>query len=262
VTYETFPSMARMEASPLLTTRTVVEVSKGHASGRLHILENPRTTFSIREPMGGCGNFVNTSVSAAHYGSLCQFANNAGFFNTVTGECLGPLVSDGRLLQNPGTQNSVFGLRSDGSFTMGYVSQADVEDQVNPFRQLIAGVVWLVRNGRVYVDEALGIEGVDQAFADIDSARVAIGHDSSGRLLLLQFDGRSREWGIDLYTMANRLVSLGFVNAVNLDGGGSVAAVRNSAVISYPSDPCKDDPRFNCERAVTSVLCFGDRTVF
>ena len=168
-------------------------------------------------------------------------------------------MSDGNLLQNTGIQNANFGLRKDGSFVTGYLSREDVADPARPFEQLIAGVVWLVRNGKVYVDDALDYEQVDQSFADLLSARVAIGHDAGGRLVLLQFDGRSGERGIDLYTMAELLVSYGVVNAANLDGGGSVAAVRWNTLISYPSDSCRDDSRFSCERAVTSVVCFGER---
>lgn len=41
---------------------------------------------------------------------------------------------------------------------------------------------------------------------------------------------------IDLNGFADLLVTLGLINAVNLDGGGSATAVVNGSVVNYPSD--------------------------
>ena len=41
---------------------------------------------------------------------------------------------------------------------------------------------------------------------------------------------------IDLYNFADLLLKLGFVNAINLDGGGSATMVINNTVVNYPSD--------------------------
>ena len=41
---------------------------------------------------------------------------------------------------------------------------------------------------------------------------------------------------LDLNEFADFLVSLGIINAINLDGGGSATAVLNGSVINYPSD--------------------------
>ena len=68
-TFETYPASTRADVVPVLTTRVVtVKTATGFISGHFHILENPRPTFSVKEPQGGCGNFVNVSKSAAHYG--------------------------------------------------------------------------------------------------------------------------------------------------------------------------------------------------
>lgn len=39
-----------------------------------------------------------------------------------------------------------------------YLSQEDVSDQSNPFVQLVSGVVWLLRNGEVYINQSLVAE--------------------------------------------------------------------------------------------------------
>lgn len=48
---------------------------------------------------------------------------------------------------------------------------------------------------------------------------------------------------MSLNAFADLLVTLGLVNAVNLDGGGSATAVLNGSVINYPSDTrCGEKP--------------------
>ncbi len=44
------------------------------------------------------------------------------------------------------------------SLSSRYLSQEDVLDQSNPFVQLVSGVVWLLRNGEVYINQSLTAE--------------------------------------------------------------------------------------------------------
>lgn len=108
-----------------------------------------------------------------------------------------------------------------------YLSQDEVLDQSNPFVQLVSGVVWLLRNGEVYVNQSLtaecdetqetgteacshvtgqlslllnasffpAIAGVLRTFVDVSSARTAVGHDATGRLILFHIDGQTKERG-------------------------------------------------------------------
>lgn len=99
-------------------------------------------------------------------------------------------------------------------------------EQSNPFVQLVSGVVWLLRNGDVYIQQSLAAEcnetqetgtetqsrdrtadhlshhsvlcppkGLFQTFVDVVSARTAVGHDAEGRLILFHIDGQTRERG-------------------------------------------------------------------
>lgn len=49
--------------------------------------------------------------------------------------------------------------------------------------------------------------------------------------MLVQADGKSWERGLDLYEMADFLVSQGVVNAINLDGGGSMTSVMGGDIL-------------------------------
>lgn len=39
-----------------------------------------------------------------------------------------------------------------------YLSEEEVLDTVNPFVQLLSGVVWLIRNGSIYINESQATE--------------------------------------------------------------------------------------------------------
>lgn len=39
-----------------------------------------------------------------------------------------------------------------------YLSEEEVLDPVNPFVQLLSGVVWLIRNGSIYINESQATE--------------------------------------------------------------------------------------------------------
>ena len=164
----------------------------------------------------------------------------------------------------------------------GYLTEDEVNSVTHPFDHLISGVIWLVRNGTNYVDVAASIENPTtqqtsevlenpnnhraNTFVDVFAARTVIGHDIEGRLKIFQLDGlhgRDRPTrGIDLRSLANILIDLGFHNAINLDGGGSSTTVQEDQMVSYPSDVCEDATpieSIRCERPVSSIVCVHDR---
>ncbi|XP_046585412.1 LOW QUALITY PROTEIN: N-acetylglucosamine-1-phosphodiester alpha-N-acetylglucosaminidase-like [Haliotis rubra] len=230
-------------------------------------VNNPVKTFSVLEPgtPGTClnGSAERATVRESAKQKHCILATNAGFFNTHTGECYGNIYSDGRLVgDSDGVQNAHFGVTADGYIYVGYLSELDLLTQ--HFTQLVGGVLWILREGEIYVDESVKIEcsdteetGTLREFATVKSARVAVGHDKDGRILIAQVDGKTGSLGVDLQEMASILLDLGFVNAINLDGGGSATTVINSTLVSHPSDLCPDK-MFNCERRVSTILCVHD----
>ncbi|XP_044215489.1 N-acetylglucosamine-1-phosphodiester alpha-N-acetylglucosaminidase-like isoform X6 [Thunnus albacares] len=230
---------------------------------------DPLRTLSVLEPggSGGCEKSHRVTVVETAETAGCLYAQNAGYFNTTTDGCLGNVVSDGRMVRDGGgVQNAQFGIRKDGSLVFGYLSQEDVLDQSNPFVQLVSGVVWLLRNGEVYINQSLEAECdelVDQemfrSFVDVLSARTAVGHDANGNVVLFHVDGRTNERGMNLWEVADFLKKNGVINAVNLDGGGSSSFVVNGTLASYPPDQCKPDSRWRCARRVSTILCIHRR---
>ncbi|XP_048240266.1 N-acetylglucosamine-1-phosphodiester alpha-N-acetylglucosaminidase-like [Haliotis rufescens] len=226
-------------------------------------VNNPLKTFSVLEPgaPGTCrkGSAQRVTVRESAKQKRCVLAISAGFFNIDTGECYGNIYSDGRLVSDSGgVQNAHFGITADGYIFAGYLSQQDL--MTHRFTQLVGGVIWLLKEGEIYVDESIKNECSTpttitlREFASIQKSRVAVGHDKDGRILIAHVDVAKGNIGVDLHEMASILLDLGFVNAINLDSGGSATTVINGTLVSHPSDECPDKI-FNCERQVTTILC-------
>ncbi|XP_068425801.1 N-acetylglucosamine-1-phosphodiester alpha-N-acetylglucosaminidase-like [Clinocottus analis] len=273
-TYETWPA-SRHGGLPVAesTVFTADTPLSGGASrwvyGHVTVVRDPLRTLSVVEPggPGGCETSPRPRVTVEETASRagCLYAQNAGFFNTTSDRCLGNVVSDGRMVRDSGgVQNAQFGIRRDGSLVFGYLSQADVLDRSNPFVQLVSGVVWLLRNGEVYINQSLQaecniVDMVFRNFVDVLSARTVVGHDADGNVVLFHVDGQTLRRGMNLWEVAEFLKSHGVINAINLDGGGSSSFVVNGTLASYPPDICKPDSRWRCARNVSTVLCVHER---
>ncbi len=73
--------------------------------------------------------------------------------------------------------------------------------------------------------------------------RTFAGVDAQGRTLLVSADGRqTTSLGLSLNEEAHVAKSLGMVNAMNLDGGGSTTMVQGGQVINSPSDATGERP--------------------
>jgi hypothetical protein len=73
--------------------------------------------------------------------------------------------------------------------------------------------------------------------------RTFAGVDARGRTVLVTVDGRSTDdLGLSVPETADVARSLGLVDAVNLDGGGSTTMVLHGQVISHPSDATGERP--------------------
>jgi N-acetylglucosamine-1-phosphodiester alpha-N-acetylglucosaminidase len=186
------------------------------------------------------------------------------------------VVSDNVLIEHNDGGDVHFGLTSDGQWFIGYVdneflnnhtlkSVADRCDSTGPcaddgsaewyFQSLASGKVQLVNNGENYVNASRGTG--NDLFTTEASGRTAIGVLKDHRLGLVQIDGRTGQDGIDLFTLADVLINLGFEYAINLDGGGSSTTAINGVLASLPSDACSDDKTgyLGCERSVSTIVC-------
>ncbi|XP_067674741.1 N-acetylglucosamine-1-phosphodiester alpha-N-acetylglucosaminidase-like [Haliotis asinina] len=230
-------------------------------------VNNPLKTFSVLEPAhpGTCvkGSSQRATVRESSKQKHCVLATNAGFFDVDTGECFGNVYSDGRLVSDSGgVRNAHFGITVDGYIFTGYLSEQDLSS--HRFTQLVGGVVWLLKDGEIYVDESIKTECSNTSktktlkeFSSIQKSRIAVGHDKDGRILVAHVDVARGNIGVDLHELASILLDLGFVNAINLDSGGSTTTVINGTLASHPSDQCTDKI-FNCEREVSTILCIHE----
>jgi exopolysaccharide biosynthesis protein len=89
--------------------------------------------------------------------------------------------------------------------------------------------------------------------------RTVAGVRADGTLLLVVFDGRRPgvSEGVTLPEAAGVLLSLGAVDAMNLDGGGSSTMVVRDRVRNSPSDPGRTDDRR--QRKVSNAIAVVPR---
>ena len=180
--------------------------------GRIAIVKKPFHSVSVLEPsrVGGCErNYwggatvvtVGNTIRQKEF-SKCTIAINAGFFTPSNGACLGNIVSSNRVVQIQGIQLPNFGIRQDGALVTGYISDNDINNATIPFKELISGVIWLVRNGTNFVNESSLLEcdenqktGNMETFVEVVSARMAVGHTKDGRLVVAQVEGHTHVSG-------------------------------------------------------------------
>jgi hypothetical protein len=98
----------------------------------------------------------------------------------------------------------------------------------------------LVHNGVPSDDVLYG----DGPYYESVGPRTAVGQLADGRAVLATVDGRQRGYSIGMTPLAfaEFLVSIGVVEAGNLDGGGSTTLVVGGRLINQPSDPEGERP--------------------
>ncbi len=94
----------------------------------------------------------------------------------------------------------------------------------------------LIKSGKVAITHIE--EKMSPSFASDRQPRTAVGRMKDGRLLMVTVDGRQPQIsiGISLYALADLLIELDAVDAINLDGGGSTTMVVKHKVVNKPSD--------------------------
>ena len=98
-------------------------------------------------------------------------------------------------------------------------------------KHIISGGPYLVKNGEVFVDmteQKLGAIGGK-------NPRTAIGYTQDGNFIMVAVDGREgASVGLTLKELAWFMKSIGCINAMNLDGGGSTVMYVNGKVVNMP----------------------------
>lgn len=102
----------------------------------------------------------------------------------------------------------------------------------------VAGGQLLVQNGaRRPADEWTTYAAFSTSHATSRNPRTAIGRTADGRGMLVTVDGRQSAWsvGLTVRELADTMIALGAVDAVNLDGGGSTMMTVGGRVHNRPS---------------------------
>lgn len=113
-------------------------------------------------------------------------------------------------------------------------------------KYILGGGPRLVKNGKKFVTSE-----AERFKADIARGRAprsALGLTEAGHLLLVAVSGRQPDYsvGFTLHELAEYLLSLGAIEAMNLDGGGSTAFWARDRIVNQPSD--------GQERKVSNIL--------
>jgi hypothetical protein len=103
-------------------------------------------------------------------------------------------------------------------------------------QQIIGGGPRLVRDGEVHITGEA--ERFQRDVLEGRAPRTALGFTADHKLLLVTVNGRQPgvSVGMTLTELAELMLELGAVNAMNLDGGGSTTMVIRDRVLNLPSD--------------------------
>lgn len=115
---------------------------------------------------------------------------------------------------------------------------------LGPGDSIVSAAPTLVKNGRIDIDAAAEgtVDPQDLSFgyawANVRQPRTMAGVDARGRLLLVTVDGRltGGSEGFTIAEAARFMRSLGAVQALNLDGGGSTAMAVDGVLVNRTSD--------------------------
>jgi exopolysaccharide biosynthesis protein len=107
---------------------------------------------------------------------------------------------------------------------------------------VLGGGPQLIMGGQIAITNVP--EKITPAFVNDGHPRTAIAKLESGKLLLITIDGRQpgESIGMSLPVLAELLLELGAVEAMNLDGGGSTTMVIHNKVVNKPSDQTGERP--------------------
>lgn len=98
------------------------------------------------------------------------------------------------------------------------------------------GVPQLIKNGKI--DITWEQEKASKSFVETRHPRTAVAKLKNGKFLMMTVDGRQPgvSVGMSLQELAEYLLSIGAVDAMNLDGGGSTTMFLDGKVVNKPSD--------------------------
>lgn len=146
-------------------------------------------------------------------------------------------------------KSDIYKYNAPASNSVGYPAATPSASNGTPLSNLNTGVGGgpvLVKNGSQYITytaEVIWGSGVSYSTRD---PRTAVGYTADNHVIMVVADGRQSGYsiGVTLPELAQIMIDLGCVEALNLDGGGSSQMAVGSQYVSSPSE----------YRAVSSIL--------
>ncbi len=177
---------------------------------------------------GKVSNVKNQIKAAAENGKNVIAGVNADFFdmggtNIMRGLC----IKNGTVIHETGDR-PWFGITKDGTPVIG--SSADyVSTYKDGLAQAVGGSHIILKN------DTLGSVDVGTEFGDTRHPRTAVGIKPDGTVVIMVVDGRQSDVsnGASLADLAELFASLGCIDAINLDGGGSSTFVLKDESGNY-----------------------------
>lgn len=161
----------------------------------------------------GMQSVINQAKASISSGNNIVGGVNGDFYYTVTGEPIGIVYKNGRAVKsNPAAEWNFFGVLKDGTPIIGDGKKyKEIKDSL---QEALGGNAILVNNGRIYQTPTVGANR---------EPRTAVGIKKDGTIFFITVDGRQEghSSGISMVDLAQLMIDLGAVQALNLDGGGS-----------------------------------------
>ncbi len=179
-------------------------------------------------------------------------AVNADFFYIDDDSVIQPegvCIKNGQKLTDYKAGTYFFGIKNDGTPVIG--DEAAFKSVSGELKEAVGGRNLLVQNGSNLA------EGETSAFYNDKHPRTAVGITADNDVLLVVADGRSSDSaGLSLSDLADYMISLGAVTALNLDGGGSSTMVvkdKTTDVMTVKNVPSDDSGERPCGNSLLVV---------
>jgi len=172
---------------------------------------------------------------------------NASFYNMTTGQPSGVTYLDGVQIGESASYNNFFAILKDGTAVIDYTKNLNDDYRANIW-QACAGSQVLVWEGKDITANINGSYNTDR------HSRTCVGITADGQVVMMSLDGRQEPFscGGTMHELAQIMLELGCVSAINLDGGGSTtfaarqAGANDVTIVNRPSD--------GSERSISSGL--------
>jgi len=201
-------------------------------------MDNPQVSIEAGTPNGGDVIGKQTVREQAQFESMnghrVVAAVNGDYFNMATGEPFGIVYKDGRaVIPDQFSTWRFFAITKDKKAVIGDASYyKQIKDTI---KEAIGGQAILVKDGKPFEIPPYNIGR---------NPRTAVGIKGDGDVFFIAVDGRQQPYssGITAAELAQLMIDLGAVTALDLDGGGSTTFLSRRPgeydlqLVNSPSD--------------------------